>query len=64
VGDYEENIEITFSRLGRRVEFKIYASISGGHADSFFAVREFQEDVLAKYIFSNVDLYKGIQSAC
>jgi hypothetical protein len=44
------------------VKFKIYASVSGGLADSFFGVREFQEGVLAKYIFSNVDLCKGIQS--
>jgi hypothetical protein len=62
LGDYEENVKITFSWLGRRVEFKIYASVSGGHAGSFFGIREFQ-DVLAKYnIFSNVDLCKGIQS--
>jgi hypothetical protein len=26
-----------------------HASVSGGHADSFFGVREFQEDFLAKY---------------
>jgi hypothetical protein len=62
MGDYEENVKITFSGLGRRVEFKIYAGVSGGHADSSFGVKEFQEDVLAKYIFSNVDLCKNIQS--
>lgn len=63
MGDYEENVEITFSGLGRHVEFKIYASVSGGHADSFFGVREFQEDILAKYyVFSNGDFCKDIQS--
>jgi hypothetical protein len=62
VGGYEENVEITFSVLGRRVEFKTFSDVPGGHADSLFGVREF-EDVLAKYyILSNVDLCKDIQS--
>jgi len=45
------------------MEFKIYANVSGGHADSFFGVREFEEDIFTEYyIFSNVALSEGVQS--
>jgi hypothetical protein len=51
VGGYEENVEITFSGLGCRVEFKIFADVSGGHATSSSGSGNFKKMFSQNIIF-------------